>query len=811
MSVVSLNTTMLRSALATLVVTSVVFSSVFYLLKIVPLPDQEMHKELVRVQAVLDEAFMIKSEALKDVAAAISGYDAIQAGLADEFERDRTVEKLLGIRTHFAKVTDYKNIQVHVFDTHKQSFVKSWNPDSFGQAIEHPLVNQVFEEQKIVGGITIGATSIALAGFAPVYVDDVFRGAISVIGGFRSLVQDLKKRQIEWVFLLDTDYLTQRYGRIPVVVEQNRPFNARYLVAHDAWFSADVQAHFMQKQIALQEGQTAQTLHFEQEGRVYMDFPAYDELGQVMGRHLVEIPDEQLLAKLNEATVGLGITQGVSILSVILAMAMMAWIVKTRVVRPISEMAEQIVAIEQSGDLSMRVVERSNDEVGQSSRAFNYLLSQMQALVNETNQVVDQMAQGRFEGRIKSEMKGDFARLKQGIHRSVETISQTMQNLSQALNRMQEGQFSHQLNQEFPGEYGVILGQAQSTMDGLNEIISDILQVMSGMQAGQFDGQVHAKAQGELGQLKTRVNEALSQLNLAMSAINRVVVAQSQGDLSQTIQQDFKGELDVLKQAVNRSAGQLAQTMQQILLVSSEVSQSSGEVAEGSLDLSQRTQQMAASIEQTAASMEELTATVKQNAHSAQVANKLAFEARSKASEGEKIAQEAIEAMHSVNDSAAKIAEIITLIDSIAFQTNLLALNAAVEAARAGEHGRGFAVVAGEVRALAQKSAHASQEIKVLIENSVSVSQQGSALVGRTGQALESISQSIQRVADLVSEISDASHEQGRGIEQMHQAISSLDSVTQQNAAMVEETSAAADSMRQQAINLKQEVEFFKV
>jgi methyl-accepting chemotaxis protein len=193
------------------------------------------------------------------------------------------------------------------------------------------------------------------------------------------------------------------------------------------------------------------------------------------------------------------------------------------------------------------------------------------------------------------------------------------------------------------------------------------------------------------------------------------------------------------------------------------------------------------------------------------MANQLASDARSKAIEGEKVAKEAIVAMQSVNESSAKIADIIVLIDGIAFQTNLLALNAAVEAARAGEHGRGFAVVAGEVRSLAQKSAQASQEIKQLIENSVTVSEEGSALVSRTGETLESITQSVRRVADIVAEISHASIEQGRGIEQINQAITQLDSVTQQNAAMVEETSAAADSMSQQSENLKQQVSFFKV
>jgi methyl-accepting chemotaxis protein len=239
------------------------------------------------------------------------------------------------------------------------------------------------------------------------------------------------------------------------------------------------------------------------------------------------------------------------------------------------------------------------------------------------------------------------------------------------------------------------------------------------------------------------------------------------------------------------------------------VSNTASQVAQGSGALSQRTQEQAATLEETAGSMEEMTSTVQQNTDAAQLANQLATEVRNEAENSSTVVHKAIEAMEKITDSSQKIAEIITLIDGIAFQTNLLALNAAVEAARAGEHGRGFAVVANEVRSLAQKSAEASKEVKELIEGSVSRVKEGGRHVSATGTALEKMNQSIKKVSDLISEIAVASTEQQTGINQVSSSIAGMDRVTQENAAAVEETNAAADQMANLARHMRQLMAFF--
>jgi methyl-accepting chemotaxis protein len=241
------------------------------------------------------------------------------------------------------------------------------------------------------------------------------------------------------------------------------------------------------------------------------------------------------------------------------------------------------------------------------------------------------------------------------------------------------------------------------------------------------------------------------------------------------------------------------------------VSSAAQQIAKGNDDLSQRTQEQASSLEETAASMEEMTSTVKQNAENASFANQLARGAREQAERGGEVAAQAVVAMDEINASSRRIADIVGLIDEIAFQTNLLSLNAAVEAARAGEQGRGFAVVASEVRSLSQRSAAAAKEIKGLINESVQRVQAGSALVDQSGAALTGIVDSVKKVTDIVAEIAAASQEQSAGIDQVNRAVMQMDEVTQQNAALVEEAAAAARAMQEQAQELQRQVKFFRL
>ncbi|HEV8331566.1 MAG TPA: methyl-accepting chemotaxis protein [Steroidobacteraceae bacterium] len=299
----------------------------------------------------------------------------------------------------------------------------------------------------------------------------------------------------------------------------------------------------------------------------------------------------------------------------------------------------------------------------------------------------------------------------------------------------------------------------------------------------------------------------LGALSAAVSIADRI----AHGELGNHIRIDSGDELGQLLNSLQRMDAKLVEIVGEVRSSADTVGSTARQLSHGNDDLSQRTQEQAASLEETASSMEEMTATVKQNADNARQANQLAVGAREQAERGGSVVQRAIGAMGEINGSSRKIADIISVIDEIAFQTNLLALNAAVEAARAGEQGRGFAVVATEVRNLAQRSASAAKEIKGLINDSVDKVKIGSELVDESGKTLSQIMESVRKVTDIVAEIAAASEEQSAGIEQVNNAVTQMDNVTQQNAAVVEQASSASKAMEQQSATLVAQIGYFRL
>ena len=310
--------------------------------------------------------------------------------------------------------------------------------------------------------------------------------------------------------------------------------------------------------------------------------------------------------------------------------------------------------------------------------------------------------------------------------------------------------------------------------------------------------------------LKEGLNGTMDRVEQVVSDMHSVLQAFAKGDLTPRIDTDYEGTFDELKIATNATANELTSVVGNIKGSSEILTTSARELSSSSLNLSQRTEEQASNLQETAASMEEMTSTVSQNADNANQANQLALNTREQAERGGEVVSRAVDAMTAISESSRQIADIIGVIDEIAFQTNLLALNASVEAARAGEQGRGFAVVASEVRNLASRSASAAKEIKELIQDSGGKVEEGSRLVNESGETLEEIVNSVKKVTDIVAEITAASHEQRAGIEQVNRSVSQMDGMTQQNAAMVEEASAASELINKQATKMHELVEFFR-
>ncbi|AOL19772.1 methyl-accepting chemotaxis protein [Xanthomonas campestris pv. olitorii] len=344
------------------------------------------------------------------------------------------------------------------------------------------------------------------------------------------------------------------------------------------------------------------------------------------------------------------------------------------------------------------------------------------------------------------------------------------------------------------------------------QVEEEVARIVRAAASGDMSGRVETDGkQGFFLQLAQQLNGLLDANAGSLEQISTLLSALSRGDLTVRMHGEFSGVFAQMRDDANATAEQLADIVGRIKMSSTAINSAAGEIASGNSDLSHRTEQQAANLEETAASMEELTSTVKQNAESARQANQLAIGATGVASQGGEVVSQVVTTMSGIEASSKKIADIISVIDGIAFQTNILALNAAVEAARAGEQGRGFAVVASEVRTLAQRSAGAAKEIKGLIDDSVHKVAEGSALVRKAGATMADIVASVQRVTDIMGEISAASQEQSSGIEQVNQTITQMDETTQQNAALVEEATAAARSMEEQAGHLAEAVSVFKL
>ncbi|MEQ3515205.1 methyl-accepting chemotaxis protein [Pseudoalteromonas sp. BZB3] len=340
----------------------------------------------------------------------------------------------------------------------------------------------------------------------------------------------------------------------------------------------------------------------------------------------------------------------------------------------------------------------------------------------------------------------------------------------------------------------------------------------------EIDNLVQSAAQGDLSQqlslqgktgffekLSTGLNDLVSTVEVALDDVTKVLSALAQGDLSKRITNDYEGSFGQLKQDTNSTADKLTEVIENITHASGSISQGANEIAQGNADLSQRTEEQASSLEETSASMDEVTEIVRQSSEKAEDANALSMTAEDKASHGGEVVKLAVSAMREINQSSKQITEIISVIDDIAFQTNLLALNAAVEAARAGEQGRGFAVVAGEVRNLAQRSSNAAKEIKDLIRDSQSKVEEGTDLVNRSGDTLSEIVEATSKVRVMMAEIAQSARHQSESIMQINTAITQMDQMTQQNAALVEEAAAAGEAMAEQAQMMNQTVEFFSL
>ncbi|WP_372190927.1 methyl-accepting chemotaxis protein [Xanthomonas axonopodis pv. desmodiigangetici] len=464
------------------------------------------------------------------------------------------------------------------------------------------------------------------------------------------------------------------------------------------------------------------------------------------------------------------------------------------------------------GDLRSQDAATGNDESGQLLRAMQQMQRRLQEVIWAQRSMAARHDAGEISYRTDPQgFPGEYGDMVQDTNALVHAHVQTQLRMTQVMGSYAIGDLTQDIEQ-YPGEKSAITATMQQVKRNLQAINAQIQELTQAACAGDFALRGKAETfEHDFRLMVENLNTMMATSDTNLASFSGLLRAIADGDLTVRMSGNFHGVFAFMRDDANSTVHRLTDIVTRIQTTSNSISFAAEDIASGNQQLAQRSEQQAASLEETAASMEELTSTVKQNAEHATRANQLARGAAAIASEGRDVVGQVIEQMSGIEASSRRIADIISVIDGIAFQTNILALNAAVEAARAGEQGRGFAVVASEVRMLSHRSSDAAKEIKRLIDDSVQRVADGSTLVHKAGTTMGEIVTSVQHVTDIMAHISAASQEQAGGIEQVNHTIAQMDETTQHNVRLVEAASTAAHALEQHSAQLTRAVEVFKV
>jgi len=467
---------------------------------------------------------------------------------------------------------------------------------------------------------------------------------------------------------------------------------------------------------------------------------------------------------LNERIALLQKIQIAALLFAVVAGLLMAYLAGQKIAKPLRAMQQQITAIENSADFSLRVQVTSGDEVGIAATSMNGLLQSLQSAVQEINLVVGAVAAGDFSRRVDAPLKGDMAVMKHAVNDSAESIKTTMNGLNELMHALQKGQFAKQINLNVAGEFQRALTQASQAMLALNSMMSDVGQVMQGVSQGNLSTRVHAQGHGDLLTLKNNINLSLDALSASMRVVN--------------------------------------QNARQVATAAAQSSQAIGQISDGALNQTHAISQVAAAVRQTVTSVSDVS-------RNTEVASQKSKESVHLVRDGIRKMNHMVEVVNNIAANSDKIDKITAVIEKIANKTNLLSLNAAIEAARAGEHGKGFAVVADEVGKLAVNSAESSQEIAQLVQHAVAETRLAVAAVQEVSADMARIEGGSRETDDMLQRIAAALEEQSSAVEEINANLSSVDNIARSNSSASEQITATVMELSKIADSTHREVEKF--
>ena len=721
-------------------------------------------------------------------------------------DRQGAINTLKNVNQAYAKNTEFKSVKIHIHTPDNHSFLRAWKPEKYGDDLSSFRfgVAQVIKDQKAIAVLELGRTGLAVRGIAPLFQGNTYIGSLEFIQGMGSLARNYASQDKKYLLLLNEYALT-----ISTSAKNNTPIGA-YVLGNQKWFTPE----------AITMGEKIDWNRLNQKGWLVQDDMLItqslvkDLQGKDVGIQVIGAPTTELNQSMAVIESAIFKEFGLLIGIVLLMAITILFAVRKLVLNPVTHLQHTIRLVTREGDFSARAqTSDSEDEIANMASDFNQLLGNIQQVLGETAHTLLAIRDGDLSQRIQVSTVGALDELKQAVNQTADTLDTTMQSLGKTLTALGNANFSETIERDSraKGAFKEALDNGELTLKTLSIAMSEITDVLVAMAKSNFSHKVETPLTGDLQTVQQNINLANHNLHQAFDSFASRLSQLTQGDLTTTVKGDYQGQLAKLKDIINNSLANIASMFSEIKTTSEGALSNVHQLASGNQNLNERTQNQAASIEETAAAMEEITSTVQNSLSNAKEANELAQLASKDAQEGEEVMDQAKTAMHGIHASSAKITDITSLIDGIAFQTNLLALNAAVEAARAGEHGRGFAVVAGEVRTLAQRTADAAKEIKFLIEDTTSQIEHGSALASRSSDMLQQINKRISSVSGMVSEISKAAEEQSMGISQINQAIGSLDDSTQQNATLVDQVTHDTQNMSQQVQKLVDLTSAFKI
>ena len=747
---------------------------------------EEATKLLTLVQNKMNKKFDIGLTGAISVATNRELVQAVKNG-----DKVTTASLLEGIAQTFKDHTNSKNVKIHIHTPENRSFVRGWTQKNGDDLSSFRFgVAKVIQDKKPIEVLELGRAGLAIRGIAPLFDGQEYVGSLEFIQGVSSIHKEFKTLNDHYLMLLNQTALEI------ATQAKDYPKVGDYYLADKNWFSPD--------SVSFAQGLDINTLIKKgwliHDNMLVTSKPIKDMRGKEVGLHLIAEPDTHL----NEVLEGVKseiIFQVVTL--VVILMLMMGVILlslNNMVIKPVKDLQLTFAQVIKNGDFSIRVkTDDSHNEVNLMAKDFNLLLKTLQNTIHAISETMQSIERGELSHRVQTAANGDLDTLKQAINQTADNLENTMLEMGRVLSEMSQAKFGVRVGDiNAQGAFKDALSQLQQTASDLNAAISQINTVVTYMAQANFSHTITTHLQGDLNTLKQNINTTLNALNDGFNGFSNSLAKLSSGDLTAKVDGHFHGQLARLQDIINNSLSNVASMFTEIKITSQGALENVKHVTKGNLELNERTQNQAASIEETAASMEEITSTIQNSVANANHANTLAENARIDAEKGAEIMGRAKSAMHGIHEASAKISEITTLIDGIAFQTNLLALNAAVEAARAGEHGRGFAVVAGEVRSLAQKSADAAKDITSLIHETTAQIDAGTKLAEESSDMLNKINNRIIEVSEVVKEIASAAEEQALGVGQINQAVSQMDQITQQNAALVDQIAGDTQRMNEQ-------------